>query len=424
VARDGAEIIREQARRIEDSGVLGRSRSYSRLLRFLVDCSAAGRTPKELEIATEVFGKGPDFDPSQDSLVRVYAHNLRQKLEQYYAKGGAGETHGIAVPKGEYRVVVVDRRETAAADARHPAGASRWWAPLAGLALLLVGVLIGLGIRPGAEPPAGGYHEVARSPLWAEMLNDRTPVLVVVGDYYIFAELDGRGNVRRLVREFAVNSGKDLDDWMLLDADLRERYLDLDLTYLPRAAAFALRDLLRVLYTSDKPVRLVSMSELNVADLRSNHVIYVGYVSALDKLQDFVFASSTLAVGDTYDELLHLDTGQLYASGAGFAAGYRNYRDYGLFSTFPGPGGNQLMIVAGTRDAGLMHTAYALTDLAQVRAIEAAMPEKSGHASPAFEVLYEVMGYDRTSLDAMLVHSAPLDYQAIWGGEPLRLRIP
>ena len=37
----------------------------------------------------EVFGKGADFDPSQDSMVRVYAHNLRQKLDHYYATDGA-----------------------------------------------------------------------------------------------------------------------------------------------------------------------------------------------------------------------------------------------------------------------------------------------------------------------------------------------
>ena len=93
--------------------------------------------------------------------------------------------------------------------------------------------------------------------------------------------------------------------------------MDLDLTYLPRGSAFALLDVLRVLYTAEKNVRIVSMSELNVADLKSNHVVYIGYISALDKLEDFVFGSSTLAVGDTYDELRNKDTGELYTSEAG-----------------------------------------------------------------------------------------------------------
>ena len=90
-----AQSLREQAQKIASSGALGRSRSYTRLLEFLVDCAAAGRAPKELEIAMEVFGKGADFDPSQDSMVRVYAHNLRQKLEHYYATDGRSEPQQI-----------------------------------------------------------------------------------------------------------------------------------------------------------------------------------------------------------------------------------------------------------------------------------------------------------------------------------------
>jgi hypothetical protein len=31
-------------------------------------------------------------------------------------------------------------------------------------------------------------------------------------------------------------------------------------------------------------------------------------------------------------------------------------------------------------------------------------------------MLYEVTGYGRTNLDAMLVHTAELNYQEIWGG--------
>src|SRR5262249_21752470 len=98
------ELIREHARKIERSGALGRSRSYARLLQFLVECSVNGRTPKELEIAIEVFGKGPDFDPSQDSMVRVYAHNLRQKLGHYYATEGRAEVVQLLLARGEYRV--------------------------------------------------------------------------------------------------------------------------------------------------------------------------------------------------------------------------------------------------------------------------------------------------------------------------------
>jgi hypothetical protein len=194
--------------------------------------------------------------------------------------------------------------------------------------------------------------------------------------------------------------------------------MDLDLTYLPRGSAFALLDVLRVLYTSNKSVRAVSMSELNAADLKSNHIVYLGYLSALDKLEEFVFASSDLSVGYTYDELRDAQTGETYTSEAGIPEDRRNYRDYGLVSTFPGPGGNQFMIIAGTRDAGMMQAAHAVSDPMFVKSMQQARPD-AGTAAPAFEMLYEVTGYGRTNLDARLVHASKLDYSAIWGGKDL-----
>ena len=428
-----AELIKEQAAKIAESGALGRSRSYGRLLSFLVDCAASDRTPKELEIAMEVFGRGADFDPSQDSMVRVYAHNLRQKLEHYYATTGRGETPQLVLARGEYRISLVaisapvetvDGAVSAAtlaaapvpAPQREPVRRPRWVFAAAGLALLALGVVLGVTITLRQVPPEPAAAAVARSPLWAGLLDDELPVLLVVGDYYIYGELDEDGDVARLVRDFSVGSSKELDELMMNDSSLMSRYLDLDLTYLPTGSAFALLEVLRVLNTSNKPLRVVSMSEMNEADLKSSHVVYVGYLSALDKLEDFVFASSSLAIGYTYDELRNTETGELYTSEAGMPEVNRNYRDYAFISTFPGPGGNQLMIVAGTRDAGLMQAAHALADPMFVASMEQMRPDASKAQPPSFEMLYEVTGYGRTNLDAMLVHTAALNYQEIWGG--------
>jgi len=427
------EILREQAASIVRSGALGRSRSYARLLEFLVECARSGRTPKELEIAMEVFGRGADFDPSQDSMVRVYAHNLRQKLEHYYVTQGRNEPRQLMLARGEYRISLAELQEPAepveasapvAAPPPQPAAApepprtafSRWRLALGAAALLVLGIALGAGIMIESEPAAPAAAAVAKSPLWADMLDDDLPILVVVGDYYIYGELDEHGDVARLVRDFNVGSSAELDELMKNDTTLMSRYMDLDLTYLPTGSAFALLDILRVLYTSNKSVRIVSMSEMNEADLKSSHVIYVGYISALDKLEDFVFASSALTIGYTYDELRNMDTNELYASEAGFPEANHNYRDYAFISTFPGPGGNQIMIVSGTRDAGLMQAAHALADPMFVASIEQQRPDTGKNQPPSFEMLYEVTGYGRTNLDAMLVHTAALNYQQIWGG--------
>ena len=448
------DLLREQARKIEKSGALGRSRSYARLLEFLIDSSQAGRVPKELEIAMGVFGKGADFDPSQDSMVRVYAHNLRQKLEHFYATDGRAEPRRVVLARGEYRVSL--SAPSTATNAEAPAAAVSPATPpapataaiettsaphasappavsevarevssrgllgrrvAAAFALLAIGALIGFFAAGARQPPPSAAQLVAASPIWAGVLADDMPILVVIGDYYIFGEIDKHdGDIKRLIRDFTVNSSKDLDDLVMYHPDMLGRYMDLDLTYLPRGSALGLLNVLRVLYTTNKPVRVVSMSELSIADLKSNHVVYIGYLSALDKLEDFVFASSSLTVGSTYDELRNIETGETYTSEAGVPETHRSYRDYGFISTFPGPNGNQFVIIAGTRDPGMVEAAHVLSDPALLRSLESSRPDKATSGPPAFEVLYEVAGTARTNLDAMLVHSAKLDYGQIWGG--------
>jgi len=409
-------IIKQEVAKLTKNHILGRSRSYARLLEFLAGCSIDGRRPKELEIASEVFGKGSDFDPNQDSLVRVYVHNLRQKLDKYYARTDQRSGVRLAIPRGEYRLAVVSAGESATAAATDSRAPPVWMAILiAALAINLVALVI---LGRGEDLPEGIYDQVSRSSIWASFMDDELPFLIVVGDYYIFGEIDEFGRVERLVRDFDVNSADDLADRFVYEPELMDIYLDVDLTYLPEASASALKDLLRVVYRSDKPVRVTPMSKLTVAELKSNHVIYVGYISALDKLMEFVFASSGLVLGETYDELSNAATGENYISGAGTPReGQSYYKDYGLFSTFPGPDGNQLMIIAGMRDAGLMYTAQAAASLTDVEALQASLPGIPADGPLAFEALYEVTGFDRVSLDAMLVYTGTLDYQKIWGGE-------
>jgi hypothetical protein len=67
----------------------------------------------------------------------------------------------------------------------------------------------------------------------------------------------------------------------------------------------------------------------------------------------------------------------------------------------------------------MMQAAHALSDPMFIRSLEQARPNAATDP-PAFEMLYEVTGYGRTNLDARLVHSAELSYQAIWGGTFLR----
>src|ERR1700674_2103024 len=108
-----------QIDRLLNSHVLHGSESLCKLLRYLAEHALdhPGSPLKEYQIATEVFGRSPSFDPQSDSTIRVQAGRLRLKLAEYYASEGADDAIQVEMPKGTY-VLSFHRRE---ASARLPA---------------------------------------------------------------------------------------------------------------------------------------------------------------------------------------------------------------------------------------------------------------------------------------------------------------
>ena len=113
VLDDRNERISSLAEQLRASGAIGRSELINRLFAFLLAQSLAGRSPKEVEVAYEVFGKDAQFDVAQDASVRVHIHRLRRKLEEIYA-GTTGDR--LTIPRGEYRLAVQDAPIAEASD--------------------------------------------------------------------------------------------------------------------------------------------------------------------------------------------------------------------------------------------------------------------------------------------------------------------
>src|SRR5262252_6679726 len=115
-----SETVRSQLVKILASEGFARNDRISSFLRFVVEqeLSGSGNQLKESVIGVEVFGRRPDYDVRQDSIVRTEAGKLRTRLSKYYANGGVADELIIDLPKGGYRPVFrnakVTREEAAA----------------------------------------------------------------------------------------------------------------------------------------------------------------------------------------------------------------------------------------------------------------------------------------------------------------------
>lgn len=103
------------------SGILDRASNLRHFLEYIAEQHFAGKTEqiKEYSIAVQALHRQAQFDPQTDTIVRVSAHTLRKKLDQYYATEGADHLIQIRLPAGKY-VLQFSRKEPAYIPAVNP----------------------------------------------------------------------------------------------------------------------------------------------------------------------------------------------------------------------------------------------------------------------------------------------------------------
>ena len=96
--------IRAHLAAVVSSGAFAKSLRLQRFLEFVVERELEGRRGdiQEYVIGLEVFDRRESFDPRSDSIVRVEARRLRDRLEDYYAAEGRRQPIRIVLPNRGY----------------------------------------------------------------------------------------------------------------------------------------------------------------------------------------------------------------------------------------------------------------------------------------------------------------------------------
>ncbi len=132
----------------------------------------------EQEIGWRVLGRKHDYDPQEDTIVRVQMRHLRTRLEQYYATVGQDEPLLVTIPKGSY-IPRFERRHGAEDPvpvvAEHPpASHGRRWLWIA-LGVVLAVAVFCLGRWSVRDDPAPNAF-------WSLLFAKDQPTSIVIAD--------------------------------------------------------------------------------------------------------------------------------------------------------------------------------------------------------------------------------------------------
>jgi TolB-like protein len=96
--------VRAEFKRVTSSEVFRGSPQLTAFLSFVVEATLGGESDriKGYTIAVEALGRGGDFDPQTDPIVRVEATRLRRALDRYYSGLGANSRVVIMLTRGSY----------------------------------------------------------------------------------------------------------------------------------------------------------------------------------------------------------------------------------------------------------------------------------------------------------------------------------
>ncbi len=191
------------------SPAFDRSERLQRFLRYICEMTLNGEASRihEYLIGSEVFNKGADYNPNEDSIVRRQAHALRRKLQDYYSTAeGRGRPVRIELPVGRY----VPTFRCAEPDADNGGGKASVLGPaiakadslpneapipsqkaqpgryvvFAIAAVVLVGVGITVGILQHTPAPRAGAPriEAAAAEIWGAWLKSPRDVVICMSN--------------------------------------------------------------------------------------------------------------------------------------------------------------------------------------------------------------------------------------------------
>ena len=408
--------------RIKESGALGRSPRYEKLLQYLIEDAVAyieqgesAQLPKEIDIAIEVFDKEVGFDNS-DASIRVYISKLRKKLDNYYQTQGQSEQFFISIPTGSYRLSftvntagnTLPVSKTKTTRAKKSSIKQLISLKVVMVSLLILALLV-LNIWQFNSHSGQQASQVNDEELWQELNSNGKQTLIVLGDRFVFWEKDSVTQANRLILDLKVHNADDFHQYLKQYPEKFPISKKLPGRFLEQSSAFALQHIMP-LFNNKQQVAFRLSSELTAADMKNFNIVYIGGYHYLNKLTNF-FQGSNFEIERDKKLLINKATGQAYSSNGAYL---KKYTDHGLFAKYNGPNNNIFYLIVGYSDSAILHMANYLTNAENLQQLQLVQYASNEQQVTNIELVFKVESIERTGILSELVYGGAVNTESIW----------
>ncbi|MBN1995967.1 hypothetical protein JW935_00355 [candidate division KSB1 bacterium] len=390
---------RSVLKRILESETFSGSHTYQEFFTYLVEANIAKQVPKEYAVATDVFHKSPDFNPANDTIVRVYAYNLRKKLDEYYKHEGVNEKIRIVIPKGHYQIDFEYHRT-------HWITARIKWITLLTLLLLFFVTTLFLIYRLYTIDRHRYYH--LQSDVWQDFFNNGNPKKIVLGDHFFFVKDSHSRADRTIMRRDDINSRQDFDNYKSLQPE-RQNLVQLRFPMFPRNSVWPFADMVTVFNHTKTAFEIDYASNVSAKDFKQYDLIFIGSFHTLASF-DQTFHHSGFIYNVYPNRLVFTDqAGDTLYSRVEQGDPVYNHIDFGVVRKIPGPENKIIFIFTSFHETGTAGIVSYFTHPETIAQFEKMCNEKFGHVPKYFELLFNASGYNRTVFTTEIEYIAEVD---------------
>ncbi len=367
---------------------LNKSKISCDLLKYLVEASLEGKNPKEYTIGIDLFGRKYGPDKKQDANIRVYIHNLRKKLKDYYADEGRNDQVIFEIEKGKYNVLFISKKEYRAK--HRPTYFTHFLISLAILISTLAAFLL---------TKKGNTNAWDKLPVWQKFTGSDKKTMLVFGDYFVFEGILPSGKLG-IFRDFEINSEAEYEHLLDKQPELAREIDKSNLTYLSKMSVFCQNEIMKVFAQNQGNLEVKLSSDMQPDDLKEYNIIFIGNYKNTGIFE-------TIIKGLDYNFEISNAGKKFITSGKPDAVTYKpgndsfNQNDYALAIFTKGYNDNHFLFFLSTRDIGNISIVRQFTNLEHMQQLS---ENHLGKLDPEnFKALYRVDGINKTDLSFELV---------------------
>jgi len=395
---------------------------YKEILQYMMDCFEKNYIPTEVDIATKVFGKKDDFNPSEDTLVRVYFYRLRKKLEKYYTSSGQSDPIRLTIPKGHHYLEFTDNTKPVKKRKEKILNLERFFILITFFILIAFIVIQWFYNRKFINTTPSTNKAFKKNFIWSDFVKSEIKTTFAIGELFTFYINNQKYNHEWLIRDDQINSYEDLQEFIRIsNLNKTDIYLP-GWDIIPKSALSNVIKTCRILPPVKNSIDFKITSEVALDDIRNNNIIFMGHFHNLKHLKNYLpnkrFHPHTRYLLNTRHPERHLrvtasDIDTTYQINFNYGEESALNNDYVVVAKFPGPNNNIFLFIVSFQSMGRLETMNILTDENLYPLLEREILSLIDEIPHYFELLIEVKGFQEEGFQTKVKHiyKLPEKYQ-------------